>query len=163
MAAFQIEIESLNWIQFNLISISPSFRSDERESASEPTKDSQPVCLAPVFDEIGASNLTPNQPRDFEFPKSSFGLKQRSFQPDWFKNFKWLHYDQTKDAAFCFTCVRALKKNMISSEKSEKAFTETGYRNWKKALETNRGFSKHECSTSHKEATERLITAPKTC
>jgi len=124
------------------------------------------VCPAPVhFDEINALDLKPNQPRDIEFPKRTFGkdVKQRSFQPDWFNSFKWLHYDQTKDTAFCFTCIRALKKNMISSEKSETAFTETGYRNWKKALETNRGFSKHQCSTSHKEATERLITAPKTC
>ena len=32
-----------------------------------------------------------------------------------------------------------------------------------KALETTRGFSKHESSISHKEATERLITAPNTC
>ena len=89
--------------------------------------------------------------------------KTRSFQPDWFNNFKWIHYDETKDAAFCFTCVRALKKNIISSKNSEKAFTETCYRNWKKAPETTRGFSKHESSTSHKEATERLITAQNTC
>ena len=49
---------------------------------------------------------------------------------------------------------------MISATKVETFFTETGYRNWKKALESGRGFSKHECSDSHKEATERLITAP---
>ena len=125
------------------------------------------MCSAPVIDEIldASFDFTPNQPRDFEFPKNTFGRdpKQRSFQPDWFNNFKWIHYDETKDAAFCFTCVQALKKNIISSEKSEKAFTETGYRNLKKALETTKGFSKHESSTSHKEATERLITAPNTC
>ena len=42
----------------------------------------------------------------------------------------------------------------------QKKFTEIGYTNWKKALESGRGFSKHECSDAHKEATERLIIAP---
>jgi len=51
---------------------------------------------------------------------------------------------------------------MVSSTKAEKVFTEQGYQNWKKALGVDRGFSKHECSESHKEATERLITAPGT-
>ena len=50
---------------------------------------------------------------------------------------------------------------MISSTKSEHVFTKYGFTNWKKALEKNKGFLKHENSDSHKEATERLITAPK--
>ena len=50
----------------------------------------------------------------------------------------------------------------MSSTKAENVFTKTGYRNWKKALESGRGFSKHECSDAHKEATERLIIAPET-
>ena len=51
---------------------------------------------------------------------------------------------------------------MISSTKAEIAFTETGYQNWKNAMETKRGFHKHELSDSHKEATQRLITIPAT-
>ena len=106
----------------------------------------------------------PYQPSDLDFPKSTFGNdpKQRSFNKSWFEHFPWLHYDQSKDAAFCFTCIVALSKNMISSSKVEKVFTEFGYRNWKKALESGRGFLKHECSDPHKEATERLITVPAT-
>ena len=74
--------------------------------------------------------------------------------------FNWIHYDQEKDAAFCFVCINAEKKHMISSTKSEHVFTKYGFTNWKKALEKNKGFLKHENSDSHKEATERLITAP---
>nr|XP_047129322.1 uncharacterized protein LOC124809317 [Hydra vulgaris] len=38
-----------------------------------------------------------------------------------------------------------------------------GYDYWENTLKSGRGFSKHECSEAHKEATERLITTPKTC
>ena len=51
---------------------------------------------------------------------------------------------------------------MISSRKADDAFTKIGYTNWKKALEKNKGFAKHQASDCHKEATERLITAPTT-
>ena len=39
----------------------------------------------------------PNQPRNFAFPKRTFGKKkpeQRSFQSCWFDSFTWLHYDE---------------------------------------------------------------------
>ncbi|KAH3719532.1 hypothetical protein DPMN_062369 [Dreissena polymorpha] len=39
----------------------------------------------------------PNQPRNFAFPKRTFGKKkpdQRSFQSSWFDSFTWLHYDE---------------------------------------------------------------------
>ena len=52
------------------------------------------------------------------------------------------------------------EKNAISSKNVEKAFISTGYTDWKNALEKKKGFSKHQSSDSHKEATERRITAP---
>ena len=36
------------------------------------------------------------------------------------------------------------------------------FRNWKKALEKDVGFSKHESSEAHKQANDRLFIAPKT-
>ena len=39
----------------------------------------------------------PNQPRDFNFPKRSFGKKNpelRSFNAQWFKLHSWLHYNE---------------------------------------------------------------------
>ena len=107
----------------------------------------------------------PNQPREFKFPSPHFGKEEeagRTFQPHWFDKYSWIHYDQDSDAAFCHVCINALKKNMISSNKAEDAFTKIGYTNWKKALEKNKGFAKHQASDCHKEATERLITAPTT-
>ena len=39
----------------------------------------------------------PNQPRNFKFPKRTFGIKNPEKIPlnaQWFQNHPWLHYDQ---------------------------------------------------------------------
>ena len=54
----------------------------------------------------------PNQPWRHQFPKRSFGKKNvvyHSFQPAWFDRWKWLHCDSSRDLAFCFTCIKAIK------------------------------------------------------
>ena len=71
------------------------------------------------------------QPRKFAFPSRNFGdvrhFKGASLEN---KNWNsWLHYDITSDSAFCYTCIKAIEKNMLSSKKSEKAFISEGYRN----------------------------------
>ena len=53
-------------------------------------------------------------------------------------------------------------KKIMCSIKADNAFTKDGYRNWKKALEKDVGFSEHECSENHKQAKDCLFTAPKT-
>ena len=42
-------------------------------------------------------------------PKGTFGKSKavwRSLQPKWFDTWKWIHYDETRDAAFCHTFSR---------------------------------------------------------
>ena len=54
----------------------------------------------------------PNQPRHFNFPKRRFGASKivsRSFQCQWFNKWKWIHYDEAEDLAFCHVCVTAMK------------------------------------------------------
>ena len=104
----------------------------------------------------------PNQPKNFKFPSRVFGNQKlnRSFQPSWFESYKWLHYDVASDSAFCFTCIKAIQHNMISSTKGETAFTKTGFRCWKKAISKNSGFLKHEASDFHKEAVDRWNKIP---
>eukprot|EP00112_Aurelia_sp_Birch-Aquarium-sp1_P015994 Seg3588.3 transcript_id=Seg3588.3/GoldUCD/mRNA.D3Y31 product="Zinc finger MYM-type protein 1" protein_id=Seg3588.3/GoldUCD/D3Y31 len=106
----------------------------------------------------------PSQPRNLKFPARSFGKQnfKRSFQPSWFDKFKWLHYDVDSDSAFCFTCIKALQHNMISSTKGEIAFTDTGFQNWKKALAKDKGLHKHESSECPKEAAARWCDIPST-
>ena len=46
-----------------------------------------------------------------------------------------------------------------STEKREFSFVETGFSRWKKATESEKGFTKHKKSTFYKNATSMLATA----
>ena len=49
---------------------------------------------------------------------------------------------------------------MISSGNADNVFTRYGYKNWKSAIEKNKGFRKHDASASHKAAVARYISTP---
>ena len=90
-----------------------------------------------------------NQPTgSYVFPKRYFGKSQppRSFLPEWFKKFSWLHYEETTDSAFCSVCMNAVKQ--LHSSKRDESFITRGYTNWKHATSA---FKKHEDSASHKQ------------
>ena len=50
---------------------------------------------------------------------------------------------KSKNAAFCFAC-----KNFCPTFRNP-AFGSTGFKNWKKATEVNKGFEQHEHSQAH--------------
>lgn len=50
---------------------------------------------------------------------------RRSFQSSWFKQFPWLEYSPSKDAAFCFPC-------FLFCRKPNGCFTHHGFNKWKK-------------------------------
>ena len=96
----------------------------------------------------------------FKFPKRTFGTKgeTRSFRSEWCLNYTWLHYDVSKDAAFCYLCMRAEhKKKFLASKKRDPAFTSRGFTYWKEATTA---FEKHQGSASHREAVEALVLLP---
>ena len=101
-----------------------------------------------------ANLVEPNQTKDFEFPSRTFGKFKRKFLPSYFNDWDWLHYEVETDTAHCFTCIQAFNKKTISRDKLSKAFTKTGFSNWKKATEI---FSKHEASDMHCDAKKQLI------
>ncbi|KAK7603344.1 hypothetical protein V9T40_003346 [Parthenolecanium corni] len=82
----------------------------------------------------------PNRPILQSYPKTD----GRNFRSQWFDQFKWLEYNPEIDACFCYVC-----RTFITTETKETAFVKTGYRNWKNALEKNRGFRKHEETSTH--------------
>ncbi|XP_049274148.1 zinc finger MYM-type protein 1-like [Rhipicephalus sanguineus] len=87
----------------------------------------------------------PTQPILNPFPSKKYGKLSRSFNSDWYRLFPWLEYSARADAAFCYPC------RMFSTGANEKsAFVNGGYSNWKKALEKDAGFRKHENSLAHK-------------
>ena len=67
----------------------------------------------------------PHQPLNFAFPKRSFGLKKvvkRSFQPDWFSKWPFIHYDEARDVAYCHTCLMGIKSKRVKTNNADPAF-----------------------------------------
>ncbi|XP_008180186.1 zinc finger MYM-type protein 1-like [Acyrthosiphon pisum] len=80
----------------------------------------------------------------------------RSFRSQWFKLFDWLEYCPEKNVAFCYPC-----RIFGNNETKEIAFSVTGYSNWKKALANNKGFYKHQSSSSHRICITKLVDKQK--
>lgn len=102
----------------------------------------------------------PNQPANFAFPKRSFGKKQivkRSFQSTWFRRWKWLHYEEAIDSAFCHICGRAEQDGKLKAGSKEQAFLLKGFCNWKDATDC---FRRHEQSKCHKDALQVMVVLP---
>ena len=121
------------------------------------------MIMADCFpDDVGE---TPNQPRNFKFPKRTFGKTTRvirSFQAAWFAKWGWLHYNASSDVAYCHTCVCALKSGKMkvtTCRTKESSFAVGGFWNWKDATVA---FSKHESSATHKLAVNVMLTLPAT-
>ena len=69
------------------------------------------------------------------------------FQQSWFTRYKWLHYVPVLQGVLCFTCAKAEKLKMVDlANKRDPCFIISGFRNWKKALES---FQSHERSQCH--------------
>ena len=101
------------------------------------------------------------QPLDLKYPKRNFeNGPERSFCKEWYRKFPWLHYDEKRDAVFCFTCMNAANKQKLRvSTKQDDAFIARGYKNWKRGTT---GFKTHESSECHREAIE-VIELPRKC
>ena len=81
--------------------------------------------------------------------------QKRNFQPQWYKQFPWVSVCTTSKKAYCLYCRHASQHNLITfSKMEEKAFTETGFQNWRKAVDK---FKAHECSHAHREAKMKWI------
>ena len=80
--------------------------------------------LLPTHEEFPSQ---PNQPTNITFPKRMFSGKLCSFQPSWFTMCHWLHYDPSKDTAFCHTCITGLLLHKMKATSVEPAFVSTYY------------------------------------
>ena len=69
--------------------------------------------LSHSYDHDIANLQTPAKPLNFEFLQRLFLRKLRSFNKNWCSRFTWIHYDCSKDAAFCFVCIKALSVGAI--------------------------------------------------
>ena len=88
-------------------------------------------------------NHGPIQPRIDTFPKTN----GRAFNKQWYDKYSWLEYSVDKDAVFCFVC--RLFASTLNSSQSSTVFTISGFKDWSKALASNRGFQQHSMSKDH--------------
>ncbi|CAG9764413.1 unnamed protein product [Ceutorhynchus assimilis] len=92
----------------------------------------------------------PSQPILREYPVTKIGDRLRAFNKNWYKTFPWLEYSAIENKAFCFYC-----RFFHKADVKEKSFI-IGYNKWKKAIESNSGFTAHSSSIAHKECLVRF-------
>ena len=98
-----------------------------------------------------------NHPFDKAFlatTKQQVGNKEeyRCLNPQWYRDYKWLHFCQSSMKLFCFYCLLAHRANpnlASSTRHCKTAFVKEGYQNWKKATER---FNNHQPSELHRNA-----------
>ena len=103
----------------------------------------------------------PYQPKNFPFPKKTYGKERRSFQSGWFVDFPCLHYDEDLDSVHCYICINQNAKETLknTARNMDPAFISKGYSNWKNAHDS---FKKHQVSECHSVAVDLKIVIPKT-
>ena len=77
--------------------------------------------------------MGPYQPIMPVYPRTESGQQYRRFQSSWFKQFSWLEYSPSKDAAFCFPCFLFENKKAHYS-----TFTTEGFKSWKRVNDGSR-------------------------
>ena len=121
--------------------------SDHESEPSEPrsTSSGSSECTA-----LCCLNTTQSfQPKDKQI-LLTLSYKKRNFLSKWFVTFPWLTVCTTTKKVLCLYCRYASQHSLITfSKMGESTFTETGFRNWRKAVEK---FKCHESSQVHKEA-----------
>ena len=99
------------------------------------------------------------RPKLLVFPKRKCGIKDRCFQCNWFEKWSWLHYDELNEAAYCFTCTKAIREKKVNTGTIDACFVSSGFTNWKDATYA---FKRHEVSNAHKAGIEAIVIIPKT-
>lgn len=66
----------------------------------------------------------PRRPQLKSYPTRKFGSQSRGFNNSWFKQYSWLEYSLSVDAAFCYACRHFIHHGPGHIEKS---FTHAGF------------------------------------
>lgn len=143
------------------------------ETAPQPTLDNEPTMndghvTPPHQPQLTGTpidnHITPNQPANCDnIPIQCVNvngkekepiLKQLRFQPCWFKQYQWLHYEESLQGVVCFSCAKAHSGGLLDLAKcAETTFISTGFTNWKGALDK---FKLHEKSITHRHSVSQL-------
>ncbi|XP_058733370.1 uncharacterized protein LOC131604978 [Vicia villosa] len=81
----------------------------------------------------------PTQPDLAIFPRTQFGKSSRAFCKAWYKNYTWIEYSESKDAAYCFYCF-LFKPPGRAEHFGYEVFNKDGFKDLKHA---SKGFKDH--------------------
>ncbi|XP_058746232.1 uncharacterized protein LOC131651019 [Vicia villosa] len=81
----------------------------------------------------------PTQPDLARFPRIQFGKSSRAFCKAWYKNYTWIEYSESKDAAYCFYCF-LFKSSGRAKHFGYEVFNKDEFKDWKHAY---KGFKDH--------------------
>jgi hypothetical protein len=101
------------------------------------------VCEEDTSDQYLA--LGPFQPK--------IGNCKGGFQTSWYQRFPWVEYSLQDKSAFCFPCYIFSSKQQSGSRG---VFVQSGFRNWKHAVESRKGLIKHDQSKDHMECLSKM-------
>ena len=133
---------------------------DNTQQLSEPIHLSQQSSNS--LNTITTDSVIPQKPHHpilFTFPQRIISKQKRSFCSTWYRKYQWLHYQEHDDSVLCFYCHIAEKRHLPISSNKDRAFTTSGFSNWKKAIER---FNKHESSLPHHQAVDFVEKIPRT-
>lgn len=135
-----------------VVQSSPSVSVSPRASDSAPASTSTQSTF-----ERDEGNNEPFQPLTIKYPTKVISGVNRSFKPEWYKKWSWLHWNSESESVKCFVCMKAKKLNLkvISKTKVDETFIISGFSNWKKASEK---FSSHESSECHKASVASIMS-----
>lgn len=89
-------------------------------------------------------------PVGYAFPATN----KRRFNEKWLNDYIWLEYSISNDAAFCYPC-----RQFSPIHERDNVFKFTGFSHWKSALESNKGFKKHQKCGMHLESMAKWAEA----
>lgn len=99
-------------------------------------------------------------PANFNFPVTAGG---RKYNLQWEKEYAWLRYSVSKNAAYCIYCI--LFGNKLGKQGNHlMVFHNLGFVDWKNAKGTKRGaLPSHEGSEGHKDAAMKALAFKGVC
>jgi hypothetical protein len=146
-------------------SVSPSMRStspvspscssihiDTHRSSDSTASTSKSISPLLLSSPVDISRSARDQPARPQLPTYKYNNDNRSFQKHWFIDRPWLEYSIERDRAYCYYCRHFGSTNNLINRNQSDSFM-TGYNNWRKALEKNKGLRQHETSAAHIAAT----------
>lgn len=80
-------------------------------------------------------------PPGHQFPVNA---DRRKFQQRWLTEYVWIEFSISRDAIFCYAC-----RQFSSKHDRDNVFKETGYSQWKSALDSGKGIKKHQSCAMH--------------